>query len=165
MSGPLAEAHAAERRQVTLRRLRWAAALSFAPIAVSAVVNSDRLAERLVTHAVQAAICAAIFVLAHGRRAEQRAILLAGGLLLGIGTSLFWSLSLSPRDLDVLVSPIACTMLASTLLFPWGARVQAIVSAYLAVGYFSVLASFALDPARLTNVLMGLTLGVVISVV
>ena len=169
MSGPLAEAHAAERRQVTLRRLRWAAALSFAPIAVSAVVNalvfSDRLAERLVTHAVQAAICAAIFVLAHGRLAEQRAILLAGGLLLGIGTSLFWSLSLSPRDLDVLVSPIACTMLASTLLFPWGARVQAIVSAYLAVGYFSVLASFALDPARLTNVLMGLTLGVVISVV
>src|SRR5438093_577434 len=51
MPGPLAEAHAAERRQVTLRRLRWAAALSFAPIAASAVVNalvfSDRLAERL----------------------------------------------------------------------------------------------------------------------
>jgi len=154
---------------VTLRRLRWAAALSIAPITISAVVNSivfasDRLAERLATHVVQAGICAVVFVLAHGRRAEQRAILLAAGLLLGIGTSLFWSLSLSPRDLDVLVSPIACTMLASTLIFPWGARVQAIVSAYLAVGYVSV-ASLALDPARLPNVLISLTLGVAISVV
>jgi len=169
MSPSPTEAHASERHQVTLRRLRWAAALSFAPITVSAVVNSivfwsDRLAERLATHVVQAGICAAVFVLAHGRRAEQRAILLAAGLLLGIGTSLFWSLSLSPRDLDVLVSPIACTMLASTLIFPWGARVQAIVSAYLAIGYFSV-ASFALDPARVPNVLISLTLGVAISVV
>src|SRR5260370_36368608 len=59
MSPSPTEAHASERHQVTLRRLRWAAALSFAPITVSAVVNSivfwsDRLAERLATHVVQA---------------------------------------------------------------------------------------------------------------
>ena len=163
------ERHVEERRRLVLTRLRWTALLALIPIAASVAVNvavfADRLPERLATLVVQAALCVASLILARGPRAARRAIPVAMGLVMGMSTSLFWSLSLSPRDLDVLVGPIGAVMAGSTLLFPWGFPPQLVVSSYVAGGYLFVLPWATLDAARTTNVLISLTLGVTTSVI
>ncbi|HUE29757.1 MAG TPA: GAF domain-containing sensor histidine kinase, partial [Verrucomicrobiae bacterium] len=163
------ERFAVERCRLVLTRLRWTALLALIPIGVSVAVNvavfTDRLPERIATLMVQAALCVAGVILARGPRAARRAVPVAMGLVMGMSTSLFWSLSLSPRDLDVLVGPIGAVMAGSTLLFPWGFLPQLVVSTYVAGGYLFVLPWATLDAARLTNVLISLTLGVATSVV
>jgi signal transduction histidine kinase len=163
------EAFAAERRRVLLTRVRWSTALALLPISVITIVNllvfPDRLGERLQTLGVQAALCAAALLCSSRRWAERAAIALAMALIMGMGTTLFWSLSLSPGDLDVLVGPIIVIMAASTLVFPWGVGPQLLVSIYIAGGYFLVPPWPPLDPSRMTNVLIGLCLGAATSVI
>ncbi|HYY05085.1 MAG TPA: HAMP domain-containing sensor histidine kinase [Candidatus Limnocylindria bacterium] len=165
----LLERYAEERRRLVLIRLRWTALLALVPIVASAVVNvavfTDRIPERVATLVVQAALCGAALLLTRGRRAARRAIPVAMGLVMGMSTSLFWSLSLSPRDLDVLVGPIGAVMAGSTLLFAWGFWPQVAVSTYVAAGYLFLPPWPTLDAARTANVLISLTLGVATSVV
>jgi len=162
---------ATERRRLVLTRLRWSSGLALLPLAISAIANyfvffDDRLWEHLATHAVQAAFCLLVLLLAWDRHAERFAIPLAAMLAIGLGTTLFWSLSLVPRDLDVLVGPLAIVMVAPTLCFPWGTTAQLAVSLYVAIGYVVFLLPHAeLGAARLTNVLITLTLGVATSVI
>jgi len=164
-----AERYAAERRRLILTRARWAAGLALLPIAAVALVNvfvfADRLSERLATFGIEAALCVAVLVLGSLRSAERRAIPLALAFVFGMESAQLWALSLSPTDLDVLVSPIVATMVASTLLFPWGVVPQSFASAYLAVGYVLLPPWGALGASRTANVLIGIGLGCVTSVV
>src|SRR5438128_2092887 len=93
--------YAEERRRLVLTRLRWTAFLAFIPIVVSVAVNvavfTDRLPERLATLVVQASLCVAGLILARGPRAARRAIPVAMGLVMGMSTSLFWSVALAAR--------------------------------------------------------------------
>jgi len=165
----LDRAYVEERRRLIVTRLRWTATLAFVPIGISAVVNvavfTDRLPERLATFGVQTGLCAAALAATAGRSGERRALPAAMGLVIGMGTSLFWSLSLSPGDLDVLVGPIGTVMAASALLFPWGFWPQLVVSGYVASGYLLLPPWPTLDAARTANVLISLSLGVATSVI
>jgi len=165
----LLAAYAAERQRLTLTRVRWATALAFVPISVSATINyfvfqNDRLGEHLATHAVEAGICLVVFLLARVRGAERRGIGLALGLVLAMGMALFWALSLSARDIDVLVGPITGIMIGSTLVFPWGVWPQVLVSSYIAAGYLLLPSWPATDAARLFNVMLGVGVGVLLSI-
>ena len=165
----LLAAYAAERQRLTLTRVRWATALAFVPISVSATINyfvfqNDRLGEHLATHAVEASICLVVFLLARVRGAERRGIGLALGLVLAMGMALFWALSLSARDIDVLVGPITGIMIGSTLVFPWGVWPQVLVSSYIAAGYLLLPSWPATDAARLFNVMLGIGVGVLLSI-
>jgi signal transduction histidine kinase len=78
---------------------------------------------------------------------------------------MFWSLSLSGQDMDVLVSLVGGVLLIAPIVFPWGPRIQVFVSLYSAIGYLSVLPFPLLVGTRLYNVLLSLTFAVVTSVV
>jgi signal transduction histidine kinase len=163
------QAYAAERRRVVLIRVRWATALALFPIGIITIVNllvfPDRLGERLQTLGVQAALNVLVLLCSSRRWAERAAIAVAMVLIMGMGTTLFWSLSLSAGDLDVLVGPIIVTMVASTLIFPWGLGPQIAVSVYIAGGYFLVPPWPHLEPSRTANVLIGLCLGAATSMI
>jgi signal transduction histidine kinase len=139
------------------------------PIAVAAVVNalmfSDRLVEHLATLILQGSICALAAGLTWHRRAERWAAGLAVGVTLAVGTVQFWAVTLAARDVDVMLSAIIATMVLPTLVFPWGVGSQAVVTAYVAGGYLLLPEWSALDAARVTNILIGMTLGVTMSVV
>ena len=165
----LARAFAEERHRLVLGRLRWAARMAFLPITASILVNTttlDRteLGAHLATLGVQAGLCVVVLALCIPRRAERWSIALAMGLTMGMGTSLFWSLSLAADDLHILVAPIACVLLGSALVFPWGAWPQLVVSLYVAVGYLVFPPWPALDPMRAMNVHLSLGLGLGVSV-
>lgn len=158
-----------ERRGETLGRLRRAALFALVPIAAGAGVNvltfSDRLPERLATFATEATLCLAALAAARRPWAERKAIPLAVSFVMTMGAALLWALSLSPRDLDVLVGIVPATMIAATLLFPWGVGPQVIVSTFLALGYLLLPPGSSLDHARIVNMLITLTHGIALSVV
>ncbi len=162
-------AYAAEQGRLILARVRWAAGLALLPISVSAVVNalvfSDHVGERIATHGVQIALCGLAAFLSRSRFAERWAVGFSVAFILGINTTLLWAITLSPRDLDVLACPVASTMMLAPLIFPWGLRAAAITSGHLAAGYLLLLPWASLGGARITNVMIGLVLGVATSLV
>ncbi|HYR95625.1 MAG TPA: hypothetical protein VEM57_02770, partial [Candidatus Binatus sp.] len=99
----LVQAYAEERRRLLAARVRWTAAFALLPISVAAVVNvlvfTDRLGERLATLAVQGGLCLLALAVTASPVGERRAVAVAMLLVMSMGTSLFWSLSLSPGDL------------------------------------------------------------------
>jgi signal transduction histidine kinase len=164
-----ADAYTTERRRQVLARVVATARLAFVPIGLAAAANvavlrGPQLASHLATLLVQAGLCVAALALGRGRHAERRATGLAMALAIGMATSLFWSLSLAPKDLDVLVGAIACLLMASPLAFPWGVRPQIVVSVYTVAGYLLVPPWPAVSPARALNVALGLGLGLGTSV-
>jgi signal transduction histidine kinase len=166
---PAAEAYLEERRRTVLTRLRWSVYCALAPILVGVPLNllvfEDRLPERLATFAVEAVLSLAMLLLCRWPAAARHAIPLAVGYAVGMVTCLFWALTLSPGDIDVLACPVASTMVFSTLLFSWGPGAQVVVSGYTAVGYLLLLPWAELDPSRITNILIGIVLGAGSSVV
>jgi signal transduction histidine kinase len=163
------EAYEADRRTLLVRRVRTACLAALVPIVASAAINPlvfDTLVpERLLTHAVQAAICLVVLAGTWLARTPARADVLAILLVCAINTSLFWSLSLSAQDMDVLVSLVGGVLLLVPAVFPWGPRIQAVVSAYSAVGYLSVLPAATLGATRMYNVALSLLFAVTTSVV
>ena len=161
-------AYDADIRAVTLRRLRGACAFALVPIGISAGLNplifSTRVEERLVTHAVQAGICLLTLVGCTLKATQHRADVLAALMVCAINTSLFWSLSLSADDMDVLVSIVSGTMVLSPMVFPWSARTQAAVSLYSAAGYLAVLPLPTFATTRVYNVGLSFTFGVIASI-
>jgi signal transduction histidine kinase len=162
-------AYAADCNKLMIGRLRTASLLAMVPIIASAVatlfVFETALHERLITHAVQAAICLVTYA---GTRLDPRgtrATGLAVLLVCAITTSLFWSLSLSAQDLDVLVSVVGGVLLLAPAVFPWGPRAQAVVSLYTAIGYLSVLPLPVLGATRLYHVGISLVFAVTTSIV
>ncbi|HXJ35041.1 MAG TPA: GAF domain-containing sensor histidine kinase [Candidatus Eisenbacteria bacterium] len=164
----LQAAYEADLRAVTLRRLRGACACALIPIGISAALNplvfSTRVEERLVTHAVQAGICLLTLVGCALKTTQRRADVLAALMLCAINTSLFWSLSLSADDMDVLVSIVSGAMVLSPMVFPWSARTQAAVSLYSAAGYLAVLPLPIFATTRVYNVGLSLTFAVTASI-
>jgi len=157
-----------DRRAMLARRVRTASALAIVPIAASAAATPfvfDTLVhERLVTHGVQAGICLIAFLASLVKRLDSHAEALAVLLVCAITTSLFWSLSLSAADMDVLVSLIGGTLLLVPAVFPWGARTQAFVSLYGAVGYLAALPWPVLTGTRAYNIGLSLLFAVTTSV-
>jgi signal transduction histidine kinase len=160
-------AYDADCRELIARRVRAAAGIALVPIAVSAAANpfffDNDLDERLMTHAVQAGICLLAFFACFVRAARARSELLALVLVCAINTSMFWSLSLSGKDMDVLVSLVGGVLLIAPTVFPWGPRIQAFVSLYGAVGYLAVLPVPVLG-TRFYNVLVSLVFAVTASI-
>jgi signal transduction histidine kinase len=154
----------AETRALIVRRVRAAALLALVPIACSAAANpflfDDGLHERLLSHAVQAAICLLGYAASHVARLRARAELLALALVSAINTSLFWSLSLSGHDMDVLVSLVGGVLLIAPTVFPWGPRIQAVMAVYGALGYVAALPLPILAGTRLYNVALSLVFAV-----
>jgi signal transduction histidine kinase len=86
--------------------------------------------------------------------------------VVGIGGSLFYSLALSPSDLDVLTGPITCVMIGSTLFFPWGGVSQLVVSGVMALGYTIFLwPQLPATGMRATNVALSVGLSAVLSLI
>lgn len=158
-----------ERCRDLLQRVQFWSRLALLPIGVSAIANvaifSDRLPERLLTHAVQAGICTATMVLSHLPGAMRWSHPLAVAFLLGLTSSLVWSLSLSPADLDVLAAVVASTLAASALVLPWGAGAQTIVSGYTMLVYLLAPEWPTLGATRAYNVAIGLLVGTAASII
>jgi signal transduction histidine kinase len=157
-----------ERRRETLARLRWAALLALVPLAVGALANSlafsDRLEERLAAFALEAALCLVTLAVSRGAWARRQAVALALAFIVVLDCLLVWQLSLSPGDADVLVGPVAATMMATALLFPWGGAAQGLSALFLAAGYFLSLPR-GLEGPRITNILISLVTGAALSVI
>ena len=159
----------ADSRRLLARRVRAACLIALLPIAVSAALSAlvfrTAVAERLLTHAVQAGICLLAFAGAHLDRRGERAPLLAVLVVCGMSTSLCWSLSLSADDMDILVSLVGGLLLLAPAVFPWGPRIQAVVSIYSAACYLAVLPLPMLAGTRLYNIGLSLLFAVTTSIV
>jgi signal transduction histidine kinase len=163
----IVDAYRADRNASVRRRLRTTCTLALIPIAISAAVNpfifSTHVKERLLTHAVQAGICLLVALGTYVPGARDRAHVLAALLICAINTSMFWSLSLSPQDMDILVSIMSGTLVLVPMVFPFGAGTQALISLYSAAGYLSVLPVPILQSTRVYNVALSLVFGVTAS--
>ena len=155
-------------RGLLVRRVRAAAIVALVPILASAAatpfVFDTAVHERLLSHALQAGVCllalGGTFVAGVQRWAAPLALL----LVVAINTSLFWSLSLSAQDMDILVSLVGGVLLLTPTVFPWGPRTQAILAIYSAVGYLSVLPTAMLTGTRIYNIGLSLAFAVTTSI-
>ena len=156
-------------RALLVRRVRAASGFALLPILASAAINpfvfETALRERLMTHAVQAGICLLAFLGTFSAPVRARAASLALLLVCAINTSMFWSLSLSAPDMDILVSLVGGVLLLAPAVFPWGARIQAVLAVYSAVGYACVLPVAMLPGTRIYNVALSLLFAVTTSTV
>ena len=164
--GALEEAaYRAERRRQIIVRVRWGAIIALGAVVAAGSVNvltfEDRLWERMATFGVEAALSIVLLLLARWRAEwlEERAVGAAVLFVMAMGGSMLWALSLSPKDIDVLIGPVIALMVGSALLFPWGFWPQVLVSAFLAAGYILILPSHAMPQERLVNLAMSLANG------
>ncbi len=164
-----ADGYEADRRTLLVRRVRAATILALVPIVVSAIVNplvfTTAIGTRLLTHAVQGAVCLVVLAATYVAPLHRRADMLAIALVCGINTSMFWSLSLSADDMDILVSLVTGVVLLAPSVFPWRVTTQAIVAIYSAGGYVAVLPPGLFHGTRLYNVVLSLVFAVTTSVV
>ncbi len=162
-------AYDADRRALLVKRIRATSLTALVPIVASAAVNplifDTFVPERLLTHAVQAGICLVAFAGTWLPGTRARADVLALLLVCAINTSMFWSLSLSAQDMDILVSLVSGVLLLVPTVFPWRPGIQAVVAVYSAVGYLTVLPPSLFAGTRLYNVVLSLTFAVTTSVV
>jgi hypothetical protein len=106
----------------------------------------DRLAERLAGFGFLFGAYCGMLGLIRWSRATRHPCSLAVGFMLVLAAGLLYLVSLSPADLDVLTAPVACVMVGSTLLFPWGVGAQSVVSAGTALAYGALVLP-SVDPA------------------
>jgi signal transduction histidine kinase len=85
--------------------------------------------------------------------------------LLALGAHVFPLLALAAADLDVFTGVVGALMVGSTLIFPWGAAVQSVVSIGLAWGFTSVLAAHGfLAGPRATTIVLTLAVSALMSI-
>jgi len=165
---PHHDPYVVERRRLVIHRLRHVMLLALLPIGAAAVVNvfvfTDRLAEHLATLGIQGALCGLGAALTFHRRMERWAVWLAAVVTLGIATAQFWAIALAAEDVDVLICAIIAVMMGPTLIYGWGVGPQLVVVTYVAVGYLLLPDWSRLDTTRITNIAIGITVGVVLSV-
>ena len=156
-------------RALLLRRVRTGSLLALIPILVSAALTSfvfdTALPQRLLSHAVQAGICLLAAATSALPGMQARASSLALLLVCAINTTMFWSLSLSAQDIDILVSLVGGVLILAPTVFPWGPRIQAALAVYSAIGYVAVLPIPMLAGTRLYNVALSLVFAVTTSIV
>ena len=132
---------------------------------VNILFAPDRLPERLVGFAMQIAICLGALAASRWRQAARHGRVLAAGLVLAMGSTLFYTLPLSAADLDVLTGPVSCIMIGSTLFFPWGALSQVLVTGAMGLGYATFLGpQLTVSGMRAVNVGISIGLSAVLSV-
>jgi signal transduction histidine kinase len=158
------------RRRLLLARLRLAAQTGLPFLLIGALLNvafaPDRLPERLAGFAGQLGICISTLALARSPRVARHAAPLGIAFVMGLGCSLFYTLALSPADLDVMTAPITCIMIGSTLFFPWGGVGQGLVSGTMAVGYMIFLwPHLETTGMRATNVALSVGMSALLSIV
>ena len=165
----VADGYDADRRKLLVRRVRAASIVALVPIVASAAVNplvfTTEVHARLLTHAVQAAICLLALLGSYVPPLRRHVDVLALVLVCAINTSMFWSLSLSAQDMDILVSLVTGVLLLAPAVFPWRGGIQAIVAVYSALGYLAVLPTGLFQGTRLYNVVLSLAFAVITSVV
>jgi signal transduction histidine kinase/CheY-like chemotaxis protein len=165
----LTSGYAEERRRQILVRLRLSVWIAIGAIPLAAVLNlltfTDHIGERLSTFGLEMVLSLVVVLLMGRDWGRRHPLLLALGFMLSMCAVLLWAISISSRDLDVLVGTIIATMIGSALLFPWGAPAQSVVSLFLAIGYLAILPWDELAQTRVVNALLGLTDGVVLSIV
>ena len=151
------------------RRLRLWSSIGPLPIAASALFNfavfQDRIAERLAAHLAMILVCLAARLAIDTTWAAGRARLVAVAFVIGVDSALFWLLSLSRADMDVLASVIAILNLTLPMLLPWGIVEQLAVSAYAAAGFVALMPWQDLEAIRAYNVSFGPAFAIVASVV
>ena len=157
------------RRRVLLGRLRLAIHLGLPALPAGALMNvlyaPDRLAERLAGFAFLAIAYTGMLWTTRWARVVRHPRHLAVGFMLVLGAGVLYLVSLSPTDLDVLTGPVTCVMIGSTLLFPWGAAAQLVVSGTIAIAYGAFLwPHVASVGMRGVNVATSLTVSVALSV-
>jgi len=166
-SDRLARRYIEERCHATLSRLERAGTLGLIPIALAVPVNllafDDFLAQRLSSFLMEALLCLGVRIAAGHRWALRHAIVLAVAFASSMLATAVWSLTFSPQDLDVLVGAVAAAVMATALIFPWGAIPQLCVALVVAAGFLGLLPWSTLDGPRAVNVLIVLGLGVLLS--
>src|SRR5262249_36204426 len=111
-------------------------------------------------------ICVTMLALVARPRIARHAGALAVGFVTTLGASLFYTLALSPSDLDVMTAPITCIMIGSTLFYPWGGARQAVVSTTMALGYVLILWPHVTSTGmRAANVGLSVGMSAVLSIV
>ena len=131
---------------------------------MNVVAAPDRLAERLAGFCFLIGAYAAMFALTHWPGAIRRPRTLAVAFMLVLGGGLLYLLCLSPDDLDVLAAPVACVMVGSAFLFPWGTAAQVVVSGSLAVAYAALVLPADAPGMRAANVATSLVVSAGLSV-
>jgi signal transduction histidine kinase len=155
---------------VLLARLRLGIVVGLPLCAVGAALNvvfaTDHLGARLSGFGVLTALYGLTLALTRWRAAARRASALAIGYVLALAGSLFYLISLSPADVDVLSGPVSWLLMAAMLFFPWGAGVQGAISGAIAVGYAALVwAHGGGEGMRTFNVALNLGVAVVVSVI
>jgi signal transduction histidine kinase len=156
------------RRRALLARLRLAIGVGLLSLPAGAAMNvvaaPDRLAERLAGFAFLIGAYAGMLALTHWPGAIRRPRTLAVGFMLVLGGGLLYLLSLSPGDLDVLTAPVACVIVGSTFLCPWGTAAQVVVSGTIAVAYAGLVLPAGAPGMRAANVVTGLVVSAGLSI-
>ena len=152
-----------------LGRLRLAIHLGLPALPAGALMNvlyaPDRLGERLTGFAFLGVAYTGMLWMTRWARVVRNPRHLAVGFMLVLGAGVLYLVSLSPADLDVLTGPVTCVMIGSTLLFPWGAPAQLMVSGTIALAYGSfVWPHVAWGGMRAVNVATSLAVSVGLSV-
>jgi signal transduction histidine kinase len=157
-------------RRVLLGRLRLAIRLGLPTLPLGALMNviwaPDRLGARLAGFGFLALAYVVMLRMTRWSRLVRHPRALAGGFMLVLGTGVLYLISLTPGDLDVLTGPVTCVMIGSTLLFPWGAPTQLVISGTIAAGYGAfVWPHVAAGSMRAVNIATSLAVSAALSVV
>jgi signal transduction histidine kinase len=160
----------AENRTVLVTRIRLTAFLAVLVLAVAIpadmAVFTDHVPARVRALLNIGVVCVVGALATLWTRLHAFAAPLAVAMMFGLAYNLSCLLALSPQDVDILVGPVAVTMIATAFVFPWGMWVQIPVSAVLAFVYGCQLSpGVAAAPTRLFNIAITLGDGVVLSIV
>ena len=157
------EAYERLRRRQLRKRLCTAVWLGLVSAALSTLGNAlfltDRLAERVLGNASVFVLDLSVLALLQTRLAWRNPGGIAVGYVIALCGCLLYLVSLSPSDLGTLVAPLGCLLVGTALLFPWGARRQAVLSCGAMAG-FSLL-FFAVAPEGSTEATYNVALALV----
>lgn len=115
--------------------------LALVPPAIlgNALFLQDRLPERIGGLSAIVVLDLLVLALLRTRVAWRHPAELAVGYIIALSGLMLFLLSLSPGDLGTLVSPLGVLLVGTALLFPWGARQQAVLSAGTVAGFTAIL--------------------------
>lgn len=150
------------RRRQLRSRLKIAVWLGLALTPPALIGNAlflqDRLPERLGGLGAIAVLDLIVLALLRTPVAWRHPMALAVSYIVSLSVCMLFLLSLSPGDLGTLVAPLGVMLVGTTLLFPWGALQQAVLSAATVAGFTAVLFATAPPDSTETAYNVGLAL-------
>ncbi|MBM4266392.1 MAG: GAF domain-containing protein [Deltaproteobacteria bacterium] len=151
-------------------RVRLAGGLTCAFVLVGFAVNlafaPDRVPERILGLSLQGAIGLAVLLAASVPGAARHATSLAIGLVVALSATLFYALTLSPGDVDVLSAPVISLLIGSAVIFPWGAAAQSVVSVVTVSGFVAfIVPHLPADGMRAVNLVWAVAIAAAVSLI